>query len=201
MFDLHLLNNSSCRPSKGHSLCQGLGYDGLAVLSSPEAYRLALELTAHVRISDKSRVAVGLFYHSTHKAILWADDTLPAHDTPWSNPPPTVSGYKPYGRMTGGGSFLMTTNTFQSHALCGRYDMKEAVGKTLVGKAPANQTSHLEQRETTSFMKCVVLCSTDGRCRAAEYNLSTSTCTVFDAGMFLGFSENPTTNTFTRDGF
>ena len=49
IFDLHLINNTKNTPSVGLQLCKDLGYDGLAVLSTPEAYILALEITAPFR--------------------------------------------------------------------------------------------------------------------------------------------------------
>ena len=49
IFDLHLINNTKNTPSVGLQLCKDLSYDGLAVLSSPEAYKLALEITAPFR--------------------------------------------------------------------------------------------------------------------------------------------------------
>ncbi|KAK3769380.1 hypothetical protein RRG08_052149 [Elysia crispata] len=124
-----------------------------------------------------------------------------ADDTPWADPSSVVSETKPFGRMKGDGTLLMTKNIFQSYSLCGRHYRKKAFGKTLFGKKPDGQTSYISQKKTTSFLRCVGTCSTTSRCKAAQYNLNISTCTMFDTSMFSGFSQNEATNTFIRDGY
>ncbi|KAK3766541.1 hypothetical protein RRG08_028659 [Elysia crispata] len=201
IFDLHLINNTKSKHTVGQQLCKDLGYDGLAVLSSPEAYRLGLEIRAPVRLSDKSRVSVGLYFKSNSRSLRWADDGMVADDTPWADPSPVVSETKPFGRLKGDGTLLTTGNAFETYSLCGKQYTKEAFGKKLFGKKPDGQTSYISQKKTTSFMRCVGTCSTTSRCRAAEYNLNISTCTIFDTSMFSGFSQNEGTNTFIRDGY
>ncbi|GFR69393.1 hypothetical protein ElyMa_002049000 [Elysia marginata] len=200
MFEFHLLDTKH-RPSVGTSLCKELGYDGLAVLSSPEAYKVALEMTAPKRTSETSRVAVGLVYQSNPRSIRWANGEIVADDFPWNESPPRLSAHWPFGRMMGNGKFTMTANAHESPILCGRYDSKESFGKTRFGQQPDGQSSNLARNVTDSLMGCIVLCGGDGRCRAAEFNFNLSVCTTFGAGMFSGFAENNATITFVRDGF
>ncbi|KAK3731265.1 hypothetical protein RRG08_025807 [Elysia crispata] len=90
---------------------------------------------------------------------------------------------------------------FASFALCGTYNTRESYGKTLSEQQPDGQTSSLDIKHTKSFLHCKVLCDTDIRCRAAEFNFDLSSCTTFASKMFSGFTTNKATSTFVREGF
>ena len=72
------------------------------------------------RRSDTNRFSVGLYFKDNPRGLRWADGGMVADDTPWADPPPVVSETKPFGRMKGDGTLLMTKNIFQSYSLCGR---------------------------------------------------------------------------------
>ncbi|GFR76252.1 replicase polyprotein 1a [Elysia marginata] len=90
LFDLHLLKTLR-KPASGDRECKRLGYGGLAVLSSPEAYKYAMEFTAPNR-SSETIMAVGLFLDSDSGTVRWADGTNSADDIPWKDPSPDTSG-------------------------------------------------------------------------------------------------------------
>ncbi|KAK3731267.1 hypothetical protein RRG08_025809 [Elysia crispata] len=200
MFNFRVLDSIN-KPSGGHQRCQEIGYDGLAILSSPEAYRHALTVIAPNITAATNRFAIGLFFDKAAKDVLWADGTKYAADTPWNNPPPDRSGQLPFGRMRGDGKIIMTRNSFAAFSLCGTYNTRESYGKTLSEQQPDGQTSSLDIKETKSFLHCKVLCGADIRCRAAEFNFDLSTCTTFASKMFSGFTTNKATSTFVREGF
>ncbi|KAK3731264.1 hypothetical protein RRG08_025806 [Elysia crispata] len=200
MFNFSVLDSINI-PSEGHERCQEIGYDGLAILSSPEAYRHALTVIAPNISSPKTRFSIGLFFKKAVRDFLWADGTKYADDTPWSNPPPDRSGDKTFGRIKGDGKLILSRNNFAAYSICGTYNSKESYGKALSGQQPDGQTSSLDIKHTKSFLQCSVLCGTDIRCRAAEFNFDLSICTTFSSKMYSGFTANNATSTFVREGF
>ncbi|GFS09824.1 hypothetical protein ElyMa_006632100 [Elysia marginata] len=204
-FNFRLLNTINSPAFAHENLCKEIGYDGLAILNSPEAFKYALELTAPNRTSNSGsgaiRIAIGLFYNKAARDVRWADGTPYAADFPFNNPPPDKSGNLPYGRIKENGKVIMTKNSFKALSLCGIYTSKESKGRTRTQQQPDAQTSSLAVRQTSSFLECTVFCGTDGRCRAAEFNKKLSSCKTFESGMFSGFSANIDTTTFVRDGY
>ncbi|RUS80403.1 hypothetical protein EGW08_011839 [Elysia chlorotica] len=188
-------------PSEGHVRCQETGFDGLAIISSPEAYKHAMAVIQPNASSSTSRFAIGLFLNSAERDFFWADGTEYARDTPWSNYPPDTSGTKPFCRLRADGKILTTKDNNAAFSLCGMYDTRESYGRTLHKQQPDGQTSSLRVQQTRSYLECTVLCGSDYRCRAAEYSFTTSMCTTLGPNMFSGFSANEFTSTFDRGSF
>ncbi|KAK3764724.1 hypothetical protein RRG08_042034 [Elysia crispata] len=187
------------------TLCQDFGYDGLAVVSSPEMYSCALQLTRAVRLSgQKIGVYVGLRNSSTTNLLTWDDGTVPAEDTPWK-----YSSWakdftsRHYGNLHYNESFKSANPSQLKFALCGNHKNlpTEAHGRTILGQQPAGVSSSLSVTKVLSYLECVLLCGQDHRCRVAEFNFDLLTCLTLGPGSYTGFTPNSRCQVFIRNGF
>ncbi|KAK3788150.1 hypothetical protein RRG08_042844 [Elysia crispata] len=175
LFDFHVIPTRQ-RFQSGQSLCRGLDYDGLAVVSSPEMFRYALKLTKPLRKPNQSYgLYVGLRKNPLTDVWRWDDGSPSADDSPWF----TVNGSKPtlplkYGVISAPGELRMSTGIGDQMALCGyhRNLPTEAHGTTLRDHQPDGVSSSLSVNKVPSYLECVLLCGRDYR---SCYGLTSST--------------------------
>ncbi|GFN90313.1 hypothetical protein PoB_001681900 [Plakobranchus ocellatus] len=183
--------------SKGNKLCQDLGYDGLGILSTPEAYAYALTISKHKRLAERAGFYIGLRRLLNPERTVWDDGSTPATDLPLDNDDDSI------GRVSRVGTFRMVDGNDEKYALCGNYDsltMMETFGTTVHGREPANTSFKLSESTASSYMKCVVMCSQETLCRLADFKADISTCTLFGPGT-LNTTENAASTTFIRVSF
>ncbi|KAK3788168.1 hypothetical protein RRG08_042862 [Elysia crispata] len=203
LFDFHVIPTRQSYQS-GESLCRGLGYDGLAIISSPEMYRYALQLTKPLRTNDQTcGVYVGLRRNSVETHLMtWDDGSSFAEDTPWLV---DISLYPQldYGVLNRAGDLTLSSGTWGQYSLCGNHNNlpTEAQGITAVGQQPDSVSSSLSVIKVPSYMECVLLCGRDCRCRAAEFNSNLLTCMILSPGSYTGLKASGQSQTFVRNGY
>ncbi|KAK3788149.1 hypothetical protein RRG08_042843 [Elysia crispata] len=202
LFDFHVIPTRQ-RFQSGQSLCRGLDYDGLAIISSPEMYRYALQLTKPLRTNDQDcGVYVGLRRNPQTHLMTWDDGSSCAEDTPWIvdvNLTPQLD----YGVMTRPGRFSLSSGTWGQYSLCGNHNnlTSEVQGITARGQQPDGVSSSLSVIKVPSYLECVLLCGQDYRCRAAEFNSDLLTCMILGPGSYAGLKANGQSQTFVRNGY
>ena len=77
----------------------------------------------------------------------------------------------------------------------------EAYGSSAIGQKPMNVSSRLAVVQISSYQECVILCGMDHRCRVAQFNSNQKTCMTLEAGTYIDFTTDGTSNTFIRNGF
>ncbi|GFS03669.1 hypothetical protein ElyMa_002892700 [Elysia marginata] len=183
-------------------LCQGLGYDGLAVVSSPEMHVYALSLTETLRASGRG-FFIGIGKNSDTHLVKWDDGTFPAEDTPWTRSS-NYTGYTFAHRfmISSGGLYKALVNKTRT-ALCGYHAnlSTEANGVSHPGQHAVDVSSSLSVTKVFSYLECVLLCGQDHRCRAAEFNSELLTCMKLGPGSYTGLVANINSQMFVRNGF
>ncbi|KAK3764488.1 hypothetical protein RRG08_055653 [Elysia crispata] len=202
LFDFHVIPTRQ-NFQNGESLCRGLGYDGLAIISSPEIYRYALQLTKPVRTNNETcGVYVGLRRNPQTHMMTWDDGSSSAEDSPWFA---NVSLYPKlhYGVMHRVGNLASSHGTWEQYSLCGNHNNlpTKALGVTALGQQPDGVSSSLSVVKVPSYLECVLLCGRDYRCRAAEFNSDLLTCMTLGPGSYTGLTANGQSQTFVRNGY
>ncbi|KAK3788167.1 hypothetical protein RRG08_042861 [Elysia crispata] len=202
LFDFHVIPTRQ-RFQSGESLCQGLGYDGLAIISSPEMYRYTLKLTKLLRANEPIHgLYVGLRRNPQTHLMTWDDGSSCAEDTPWLV---DISLYPQldYGVLNRAGDLSLSSGTWGQYSLCGNHNnlSTEAQGITARGQQPDGVSSSLSLITVPSYLACVLLCGRDYRCRAAEFNSNLLTCMILGPGSYTGLKANVQSQTFVRIGY
>ncbi|GFN98747.1 hypothetical protein PoB_002525300 [Plakobranchus ocellatus] len=117
MIDFYLILNKQSSLS-GTQACKDRGYDGLAVLSTPEVYSHAVEFTKFVRSTGNGGVNVGLTFRSGDGLPIWADGTSLATDTPRREQEPDAEKTL-YARLNNFGKLYGTAEHKERYSLCG----------------------------------------------------------------------------------
>ncbi|RUS73262.1 hypothetical protein EGW08_018981 [Elysia chlorotica] len=189
--------------SRGESLCQNLGYAGLAIISSPEMYVHALTITQSLRATGHG-LYIGLHNTSDTHEVTWADGTLPALDSPWlpSGEDVIDATNKEHGLLSKSG-YLRAINDRDKYALCGSHKnlATEGHGTSLLNQQPTGVGSILSETRVLSYLECVLLCGQDYRCRVAHFNFDLLTCRTLEAESYTGFTANSKSRTFVRNGY
>ncbi|GFN90301.1 hypothetical protein PoB_001680700 [Plakobranchus ocellatus] len=180
-------------------VCKDLGYDGLGVLSTPEAYAHVLRITSFW--PEKAGFYVGIQRPSGSTRLMWDDGSVLPTDLPWADNQPAD---EPWGAADTAGHLLMVTGSYKKYALCGNYGtptMTEAYGTTLHGHKPVDTRFRLSESKTSSYFECVVMCSQDNLCRLVDFRADIFTCTLLGPGTLNVTTENSASTTFIRVKF
>ncbi|KAK3764722.1 hypothetical protein RRG08_042032 [Elysia crispata] len=201
LFDFHVISRRQSFHA-GEILCQNLGYDGLAVINSPEMFAYALRISRTVRATGHG-LYLGLRNSTDTNLFTWDDGTFPAQDEPWV--PDSINRdftYSHYGVLSNIG-YLRLFDTYKKYAICGNHENlpTEAHGVTKFGQQPTNVGSILSNTKAVSYLECVLLCGQDHRCRMAEFNFDLLTCMTLESVAFVRFIPNKQFQTFVRNGF
>ncbi|GFO20324.1 hypothetical protein PoB_004682900 [Plakobranchus ocellatus] len=181
-------------------LCRKKGYDGLAVINSPEALKVAMKL-AKQDFRDFSKIFIGLRYRPETRSIAWDDGTPVASDTPEMSD--VVGNTKtPYGRLSDEGTVNLGTGLVPGQAICGMHKnlATEAHGYTVHGQQPVGVSSSLFQISVFSYLECAVVCGQDNRCKAAEFKTNELTCAIFGPGSY-DLDANSNSITYVRNRY
>ncbi|KAK3722108.1 hypothetical protein RRG08_004988 [Elysia crispata] len=202
MFDIHLIETPR-NSTKQERHCKDLGYDGLAVISTPETFLYALKLTEYSRNVLDQGAYIGAHYRPDVGLTMWDDDTIPTTDAPFANRPPKADPTTPYGRLHEGGHIIMADGVRKRYALCGYYksSASESSGETLDGQLQTTMKTILSVSKVFSYMECAVLCGMVIECRAAELNSDLLTCTVIGDYTSSGYTANAKVKTYVRHNF
>ncbi|RUS82533.1 hypothetical protein EGW08_009705 [Elysia chlorotica] len=118
MFEFRLIEeNHNCTYFR--ELCQNLGYDGLAILSTPEAYQYAMDISANVRDTLGMHIFIGARYFPEYDATLWDDGTETRSDSPFGRHPPKADPNEPCTRLLHTGNFRLTADNLLYYGMCG----------------------------------------------------------------------------------
>ncbi|KAK3767269.1 hypothetical protein RRG08_059711 [Elysia crispata] len=189
---------------ESEQLCQAQGYDGLAVLSTPETYGLALHLTEYHRTVHGRSTYVGLRYQIPRDIRVWDDGTVPTADTPYKHGHANKASIgDPYGLLNHEGEIKWASGNKNKMALCGNHQQQtaEARGSNMYGQQPANVTWSLSLTTMSTYLECALLCGQDHRCRVAAFSSDLLTCQTLAAGSYTNFTQNSAFQTFLRAGF
>ncbi|KAK3776846.1 hypothetical protein RRG08_024620 [Elysia crispata] len=206
LFDFQpIFTGNKCSHSKCELICQEQGYDGLAVISSPEAYAYALHMRNHHWNLANEVIFLGLTINAESGLATWSDGTPPASDIPktggvdLSADPKT----KRKGRLETDSKFGMGRGTLAKKGLCGNHKnlSTEAFGTSVNGMKPSGLSSVLSEVEVLSYLECAMVCGQDSRCRVAVFNSDLLTCMTGGSGSYTGFTEDKKCQTFIRSGF
>ncbi|RUS80777.1 hypothetical protein EGW08_011447 [Elysia chlorotica] len=170
--------------------CQGLGYDGLAVVSTPEALEYANKISYYTRIVLYKEMYVGNHLHLDTNEFLWDDGTVMTPDTPLD----VHYSHQPCTRLKTTGTFARGGGTGIQYGICGNHDNPPRQSSA------SGSMKHGEQLQTTartvlsegtalSYLECFVLCGMDSHCRLAEFNSDLLTCAVI--GEYTSSDDNP----------
>ncbi|KAK3751134.1 hypothetical protein RRG08_039139 [Elysia crispata] len=180
MFDFHLTETFQNYTGQERN-CRDIGYDGLAVISTPEAFSYALKLFRNLVVTQ---IFIGARCRPKTRITMWDDDTFPRSDTPFHGSIPTTDPTRPYARLTGVRDFKMGTGHLKHMGLCGNHKNypTESSGTTLRGELQTSVRTVLSVSQVFSYLECAVICGMVHECRAAEFNPNLLTCTVI--GMY-----------------
>ncbi|GFS18924.1 hypothetical protein ElyMa_001534000 [Elysia marginata] len=185
-------------PKAQEQKCKDLGYDGLAVLNTPEAFNYAIKIAniAH-------GVYIGIQYKPELGQALWDDGTTFGSDLPFHSPPPFTDPDKSFGRIIWSKKIAVGEAAQARPALCSKYNQtsSESTGSTLSGELQTTSRTVLFVSRILSFQECAVLCGMTSDCRAAEFNSNLFTCTVIGQYTSTGQSANPYVFTYMRQTF
>ena len=189
------------------SLCKSKGYDGLALVKSPEQYTTAVRILAPL-LTDTlyhSGFYIGLIYNADAHIIEWKDGTPAGVDKEMPSRNlfrPMAS--RPYGRLSLKFEFTMDQGSHQRLALCGNDKNlpTQAIGLTRMSSEPVPITkSHvLSEIRSPSYLECVVQCGADYRCRVAAFDTELQTCTTYGPGT-MSIQPHPMIISFFRNGY
>ncbi|KAK3774468.1 hypothetical protein RRG08_000421 [Elysia crispata] len=186
---------------EGERQCRERGYDGLAVLNTPEAYLYALEISEEGRELTGIGIDVGLRYYADNKSLLWDDGSLAASDLPWRDGPPRKFKKDKFCRIYHEGPLLYHNGRNHKRSLCGNYGAKEARFSIVKGSEPDTpELATLVEITVSSYLSCVVRCSVENFCRAAVFKSDLFTCKLFNPNLPLNitYRNNPLATTFVR---
>ncbi|GFS02331.1 hypothetical protein ElyMa_002862100 [Elysia marginata] len=115
-FDFLILDTRD-NATNGNKICKTRGYDGLAVVNTPESFAYLLKITEEKRKIGKG-VNIGFYLEINTKTFKWYDGSAPSSDMPWlfKNTTPTTS--KPHGRVHFSGRISMETGKASVHTAC-----------------------------------------------------------------------------------
>ncbi|GFO34448.1 hypothetical protein PoB_006095300 [Plakobranchus ocellatus] len=185
--------------TEGEAICKRLGYDGLGVAKTPEAYHDMMDiLSGHLK-DPPDGVYIGIRKYLDIGQLIWDDGSAMAEDNPSYY---SLVGSGLYGRISTGGKIELGVGLYTRNALCSKYHTKAFIhGRTVHGKQPDVVSSNLSTITVVSFLACVLQCGQNYRCRAAEFNSHSFTCTTLGPGSYTGLTDNPQVSTFIRQGF
>ncbi|GFS00031.1 hypothetical protein ElyMa_001061300 [Elysia marginata] len=179
MFDFHLIEELQNSTTQEKS-CKELGYDGLAILNTPETYRYALKLTDYFWSVLPTDIYIGVHFRPELVESLWDDGTPPRSDAPFYRNPPFAVPWYPCGGLDIYRRLRMLGGHTAVPALCGNHKntASEGMGSTKIGDLQTTSRTVLSVSKISSYLECAVLCSMSYDCRAAEFNSDLLTCTV-----------------------
>lgn len=173
MFDFHLIEEyDNC--TNQEIRCKELGYDGLAVLSTPEAYTYAKNV-----IDGLGYLAyIGVHFDAQLNISLWNDATPIRSDALFRYTIGSVES--PFGCMLPNKKMTMHAGDMLRPALCGNYKNfpSESSGSTTQGKLQTTSETVLAVVELHSYLECAIFCGTIIECRAAEFDPGLVVCTI-----------------------
>ncbi|GFO18397.1 hypothetical protein PoB_004490200 [Plakobranchus ocellatus] len=182
--------------------CQGLGFDGLAILSTPEEFNYVFQLSADVRRESLGGLWLALRLDELSARPLWTDGSFIASDAPWIN---NSDISRTCGRLHRTGSLGLFPCHSLRYAVCGKHDkaLREAEGSTYLSTVLNNVTSILTESKVESYLGCALLCSRENLCRAAYFDLVRKSCKILGPGSFSvsDFQSDPDSTTFVRKSF
>ncbi|RUS75149.1 hypothetical protein EGW08_017089 [Elysia chlorotica] len=201
MFDFHLTEKKFNFTLQDHN-CKSLGYDGLAIVSTPEAFEYAIKITYYIRTVLGLNAFVGNRYYADQGQFLWDDGSVPRSDLPLRNP----NGHEPYVRLRNFGVFERGWGTWLQPGLCGNHDnppkQSSASGSIKHGEQLQTTTrTVLSEGTVLSHLECFVLCGMDPQCRSAEFNSDLLTCAILGEYKSSGTTSNAHVRTFVRQTF
>ncbi|KAK3800847.1 hypothetical protein RRG08_008602 [Elysia crispata] len=179
--------------------CRRRGFDGLAVISSPEEFNFAI--TASIELRKLWGLWVGLRFDLDLQKMQWDDGTEPASNMP---------GLSEIGRSSikciriNIKGFLGKQKCHaERYAICGNRTrtFKEASGITHKFKKPFNISSTLEVHHVHSYLECTILCSSQYLCNAAWFDAPSLTCNLVRADGYTGLENSQNAQTFVREGY
>ncbi|GFO39141.1 hypothetical protein PoB_006564600 [Plakobranchus ocellatus] len=183
--------------TEGERVCKSLGYDGLAVAKSPEAYHDMLDILAGILKNPEDGVYLAIRGHLDIGQLVWDDGSTMAEDTPSSYSLRHGGGLM--GRLTTNRKVRLGDGVWNRAAVCGNYHTKAfSYGRAAHGKQPAGVSSNLNRVSVVSFLDCALQCGQDYKCRAAKFNSLSLTCVTFGSGSYTALADNPHVSTFIR---
>ncbi|KAK3752251.1 hypothetical protein RRG08_064272 [Elysia crispata] len=203
MFDFHLVqeyHNSTTQ----EKICKDLGYDGLAIISTPEAYIYALKLTDYIRNVLNKGIYIGAHFRPEDDVTLWDDGTVPRSDSPFYVHPPAAEPSQPVARLDSWGMFRMGMNLRARPGICGKHKNypTQSSGSTLQGQRLQTTTREtLSESQVSTYLECAVMCGAVHECRAAEFNSDLLTCTLIGQYKSTGNLGHPRITTYIRKTF
>ncbi|GFS14391.1 hypothetical protein ElyMa_003161800 [Elysia marginata] len=202
MFDFHLLEDYRNATTQ-EEICRRLGYDGFAVLSTPEAFKYALRLSSHYRSGVRSGIYIGAHYQKQYNLSLWDDGTDPRSDTPFYSYPPDAKPGRPVARIDTQGKLTMGGDSTERPAICGNHNdySTESVGTTMPAELETTSRAILSVSKLFSHLECAVFCGLTYECRLAEFNYDLLTCTLVGEYTPSATVYNPPVITFVRQAF
>ena len=197
--DLHL-DRTPTSNSEGDIKCKELGYDGLAVLSTPEVFVLAVNLTSPFRQGRTGGINVGMGRADSKNAQpRWYDGTDVTQDVPMKHQDNVTLTF---GRMVLNGKISMTSGLSPRYSLCGNYRFRRTGGASHDGRKAADGAGDTYAAvRVRSFLECMALCGKDYRCRAAEFDKTGKICSIRGPGDYSQLDDDPGSKTFVRVAF
>ena len=199
MFKLHMVKiYQNALDAEAH--CKQLRFDGLAVLSSPEAYRNAIRMTKPYR--EVANFYIGLHFIPDTGDDRWDDGTVATPDTPIRYPGGNLT-YRGHtrGRILKSGKAFYGPGKMLHYSLCGNYNNQpsEAQGTNSYGQQPKGVRSSLSITSVSTYLECTMLCALDYRCKVAHFASNEKTCSILAKGTYSVLKANPKSHTFLRN--
>ncbi|RUS69315.1 hypothetical protein EGW08_022921 [Elysia chlorotica] len=120
LFDFHFVHTLQ-NSTDSARICANLGYDGLAIVKSPEAYNHFLKISLPWRTEYGRGVYIGFSALPDTTTLTWQDGSVLAPDMPWGTDLPGTDWVT--GSMTGfvseSGRMRLASGSSLKFALCG----------------------------------------------------------------------------------
>ncbi|GFN94434.1 hypothetical protein PoB_002094000 [Plakobranchus ocellatus] len=182
--------------------CKDLGYDGLAVINTPETFAYAVEFNKQLRSSGTAGINIGLTFRTGESHPTWNDGTDPVADLPWKQELASETQVTLYGRLNADDKVWLVTEEKKKHSLCGNHGgFRQMQGTTAHGQQPNNMTTTVHSASGLTYLGCIALCGKDINCRAAAFDTHYLTCRTFGPGNYSRLVPNPSVKTFVRVAF
>ncbi|KAK3760387.1 hypothetical protein RRG08_029417 [Elysia crispata] len=197
MFHFHNIEN--IRNSTSHeSFCKDMGYDGFAVISTPEAFVYAIKITH----KNRRNVFIGAHYQPEAVTTIWDDGTVPRSDTPFGSRKGNPI-FKQGRLQRGENEIVMVMGNFGKTGLCGNHKNypTESRGTTMRGELLTTEETIVSVSQVFSYVECAVLCGAVHECRAGEFNSDLLTCTVIGEYQSSGHIPKSEVVTYIRQTF
>ncbi|GFO35212.1 hypothetical protein PoB_006171700 [Plakobranchus ocellatus] len=197
------INDQSVNFAVAEQACLSMGFDGLALLKSPEEYRYAVKISTQTRAKINNRWLgcwIGFRFDEDSYSVPWDDGSVMAVDMPYAQSLMALGTERQCGRLRYSDHIGLAKCDETRMSVCGKRakTYREATGTTNSLLAPTNVTATLMKGKVASYTHCVLSCCELYLCRVAHFDHVTQICSILGPESYSGFQNDPNSTSFIR---